>query len=379
MTGLALTLALVAGLLGAFPTHGAPIDNQIASSALRLGANNAFKIAIMSDLHFGEEEHGWGIEQDLKTARAMRSVLDYEKPNLVVLNGDLISGEYTFRENSSMYIHQIVAPMVEKGISWASTYGNHDSAFNLSREVLFAQESTYDLCRTKVMDSALPGTTNYWIQVDGEDGSARAVLWFLDSRGGNPYQFQPGEPRDIDNWVAPETVKWMRDESAALGQANGKDVPSFVFTHIPPYAYSVKQKSGIDPSRFPGLHVDNPLAYQGRGTEDSNLVLALQELPNMHSVYVGHNHGDSYCSTWPASSAGLSRPFLCFAKHTGYGGYGNWRPGARIVEVADVDGGLEVNTWVRMESGVVITRVSLNGTYGEDVYPVETGEEFHGK
>ena len=56
----------------------------------------------------------------------IREILAVEAPHLAVLNGDLITGENTYLENSTEYIDQIVAPLVERGMKWASTYGNHD-------------------------------------------------------------------------------------------------------------------------------------------------------------------------------------------------------------------------------------------------------------
>jgi len=53
----------------------------------------------------------------------MNTVLDNESPQLVVLNGDLITGENTYLSNSTYYVDRIVQPMVQRGLSWASTYG----------------------------------------------------------------------------------------------------------------------------------------------------------------------------------------------------------------------------------------------------------------
>lgn len=38
------------------------------------------------------------------------------------------------------------------------------------------------------------------------------------------------------------------------------------------------------------------------------------------------------------------------------------------------DGVMGVDTWVRMQAGSVVTAVSLNETYGQDVYPTADGE-----
>lgn len=75
----------------------------------------------------------------------------------------------------------------------------------------------------------------------------------------------------------------------------------------------------------------------------------------------------------PGRGKGMG-PFLCFGKYSRYGGYGDWKRGARILKLRFGDGGLEVETWVRMEG--VLQRVRLNEmrTYGHDLYPVDDGE-----
>ena len=42
---------------------------------------------------FSAEDLDWGPAADVKSTRVMNTILDAELPNLVVLNGDLITGE----------------------------------------------------------------------------------------------------------------------------------------------------------------------------------------------------------------------------------------------------------------------------------------------
>ena len=63
---------------------------------LQINSDRTFQIAVFSDIHYGEDEHSFGPGQDIKSAALMRQVLATEKPDLVVLNGDLITGENTF-------------------------------------------------------------------------------------------------------------------------------------------------------------------------------------------------------------------------------------------------------------------------------------------
>lgn len=138
------------------------------------------------------EDLSWGPRQDVKSERVINAILDVESPQLVVLNGDLITGENTYLANSSLYIDEIVRPLVQRGITWASTYGNHDSNFNLSSEEMLKRECSYPNSRTRNMVSSLgAGVTNYYLPIFSSDltnPTPKLILWFFDSRGGNHFQ-----------------------------------------------------------------------------------------------------------------------------------------------------------------------------------------------
>ncbi|KAH8805775.1 Metallo-dependent phosphatase-like protein [Xylogone sp. PMI_703] len=350
---------------------------------LRLDRDASFKIAIFSDLHYGEEEHDWGITQDISSTKVMAAILDYETPDLVVFDGDLITGENTFRENSSNYINVITKSLVDRGVPWASTYGNHDSKFNLSREAIFAAESRFSLSYTQHSPPNLPGVSNYYLLIypasplPNDEHVPVAVLWFFDSRGGAKYQQQPADVDSIPNWVDPAVASWFRDEQIKLQKRYGGELPSLAFVHIPVSAFlDLQDSNDMVSEHFPGLNADFPLAFQGDNGEDREFMQALVDTPKLHSVYSGHDHGDSWCGNWPNSAQvtpGVSKPHLCFCKHTGYGGYGTWNRGSRIIELT-FNGKMDVQTWVRMENGDIITHVHLNSTYGSDVYPTTDGE-----
>lgn len=187
---------------------------------LHLAEDNTFHIAVFSDLHYGENESTFGIPADRNSAALMRQVLAQERPDFVVLNGDLITGENTFAFNSTGYVDQIVAPLVEGGYDWASTYGNHDSKYNLSREALYAEEKKYGNAYTEHGPAGTDGVTNYVLSVfpaNTTGGSQPiALLWFFDSRGGSEYQSLPANVDNIDNYVSNNTVSWFRSAQADM-------------------------------------------------------------------------------------------------------------------------------------------------------------------
>jgi hypothetical protein len=163
------------------------------------------------------------------------------------------------------------------------------------------------------------------------NGTPIAILWFFDSQGGAEFQ-APAGSQNIPNWVEPSIAGWFLAEQAMLKKKWGKSLPSLAFVHIPPTAFLAVQNtflpnSGEESIHFPGLNDDVPLAAEGDGMQDVPFMQALVNTPGLHSVYLGHDHGDAWCANWP-NVAGVvnngSTPHVCFCKHTGYGGYGNW-------------------------------------------------------
>lgn len=134
---------------------------------------------------------GWW--QDLLSDAVMNLVFFYEDPQLVVLNGDLLTGENAESvDTATDKFEQIAGRVQAANLPWASTYGNHDSDYYLSRDNLFAKEKTYSNSLTQNMlagseSTADVGVTNYYLEVFGSDESEKTpklILWFFDSRGG---------------------------------------------------------------------------------------------------------------------------------------------------------------------------------------------------
>lgn len=103
----------------AVPSHSS------AWPPLRFTPKGTFQMTVFNDLHFGEaEDTDWGPLQDVDTLLVMETVLDKESPQLVVINGDFITGENTFKKNSTDYVDEIVSPLLARKLPWASTYGS---------------------------------------------------------------------------------------------------------------------------------------------------------------------------------------------------------------------------------------------------------------
>ena len=340
-----------------------------SSRKLQFSRSATLKISIFSDLHFGEAEStDWGPEQDSRTLGVMASILDTEVPDLVVLNGDLITGDDTQLENATEYLDMIVAPMVQRQVPWASAYGNHDNEFNINTEgILEKERGYYTLSFTEKMVTGKGeevGVSNYYVPVYQIGKNAPvAILWFFDSRGGKAFQRRGrgGEKVQLPGVVDPTVTEWFVRASRNLRRQHRRElIPSLAFVHIPISVMRGFQEAGVDEYRQPGINDDVPLASQAGDKEFLN---ALSE-EGVAAVFSGHDHGNDWCMSTKETQKRLL--FACFGRHTGYGGYGHWMRGSRQILLTS-DG--EIETWVRLEDGDVSGHVSLNSTYGQDVYP----------
>lgn len=285
----------------------------------------SFLIRTIADTYVAEDEP-WGPEQDANSTRVMQTILSAEKPQLAVLNGDLITGENTYLENSTSHFNQIVAPLMKHNLPWASTYGNHDSDFNLSRQALYEKEKSYPLSLTlPVQFDEDAGVTNYYLPVYPSDSSSSTpalILWFLDSRGGKRFQTpSTSEDSSIPSVIHESVVSWFSETSIRLMTNYNTIIPSIVFFHIPPSSMLRLQSQGVDPEKEPGINDDVPLDAQ---ENDKALVAALLKTPGLLATFSGHDHGNDWCYRWTGDRIhiGLSNMglFHCFGRHTGYGG-----------------------------------------------------------
>lgn len=351
----------------------------------------------MTNTSFLDAWEAWGPAQDIKTVRVINTVLDASTPDLVVLNGDLITGENAYLENATFVLDQIVKPMLDRNLPWASTYGNHDYQFNLTGGDILAREEQWPNARTQRMVSGSnAGFTNYYLPVYASDCTndscaPELLLWFFDSRGGMQYLQKDSSGKQIGqpNWVDESVTSWFKSTNSDLAKKHNKDIPGISFVHIPPKASAAIQSKGIDPQKEPGINDESPLSYQAQGWcsdgsnkpscdyggQDTAFMQTIAGSAGMIGVFSGHDHGNSWCYKWKGAVDGLTVEGtgvnLCFGQRSGYGGYGNWIRGSRQLSVTrEKLGRGELDTWIQLESGNVVGSVTLNSTYGEDRYPV---------
>lgn len=155
----------------------------------------------------------------MKTLGVMNSILEIERPNLVVLNGDLTSCEWVASQDVNTLVGQILAPLINRSLPFAATFGNYDASKTCStRSMSERMWNTKDKNgqRLSFTTSSVPGpddivgTSNYFVPVysSSDKNKLAMLLWFFDSRGGRVYQ-PSGDEIPVDGWVNEEVLKLL--------------------------------------------------------------------------------------------------------------------------------------------------------------------------
>ncbi|KAL8193971.1 hypothetical protein R6Q57_026213 [Mikania cordata] len=329
---------------------------------------SSFKVALFADLHFGENAWtDWGPQQDLKSVKVMSTVQDIERPDFVVYLGDVITANNLPIHNASLYWEQAISPTRARNIPWASLFGNHDDArfewpidwfsssgvpqilcpyANTSRgdKCSFKGTTRLELTRDEIRHNSLsytgfgpqnlwPSVSNYVLTIVSHDNKLPAMfMYFLDSGGGS-----------YPEVISTIQSQWFHNISQEMNPDSS--IPEIVFWHIPSKAY---KKVAARQTRCVGSMFDEPVATQ---EAEMGMMKLLKKRLSVKAIFVGHNHGLDWCCPY-------KKMWLCYARHTGYGGYGTWARGARILEVTDEP--FSLKSWIRMENGSLHSEVVLS-------------------
>lgn len=317
------TLALLSGaiLLAWSCSTGEP---QASKDSLRFNDSGTFKIAQFTDTHICMPNQ----TEYLKALSQLESILDTEKPDLVVFTGDVVTdidGKRAWTE--------FLKPLDDRNIPFAVVLGNHD------RE--------QDLSEKEIMDLVMAHPSNINVAAEGgylddfvieirshQNDSAAAVLYLMDSN-----DYSNSEFFDDYGWITNEQIRWYVSASQSFTKLHGNvPLPSYAFFHIPLCEYSIACEKKA------------PFGYREEdecpGELNSGLLAAMVECGDVQGVFVGHDHDDDYLT----DMGGVS---LVYGRYSGYNTvYSDLPRGVRLIELKENDYGF--HTWVReREAGVV--------------------------
>lgn len=308
--------------------------NAAFSEEIQLKFDRAgrFKIVQFTDLHLRE-----GGDEDHQTLALIGEILDIEKPQLVVLTGDTLSGAAKRQETVTL----CAGPMAERKIPWAVVLGNHDDEWPKDvekpkdRRGLMEMFVRQPYSVSRVGPEGIFGASNYDLPVYNADGTRKKwVLYMFDS---NAYTGK--KELGTYDWIHTDQVAWYNQTSKALAQEQGgKPYPALAFFHIPllEYEYALTDaQADVVGNRHEGVACPRI---------NSGLFAAMLERGDVKGTFVGHDHVNDY----EAQYRGIR---LIYGRGTGIAAYGRdgFPRGGRVILLEEK--GETFTTWIRLQGG----------------------------
>lgn len=279
-----------------------------------------FKIMQLTDIHIGG---GFlSFSKDENALNAVAAMIQEEKPDLVVITGDLVypvpfqSG--TFNNKTSA---EIVVELLETlGVYWTLTFGNHDTeAYSYyDREYMaeFYENGDYQYCLFTAGPDDVDGYGNQVIKVMNTDGVITQALFLFDS-----HSYTDGDIFGIawkyDN-IHDNQIEWYVERLEAMNEYNQEvlaelglndtgleTVKSLAFFHIPLAEYKTAWEefaaNGYEDTEdvqynFGLLGETGRLVYSGM--YDDNVFETFLEYGSTQAVFCGHDHYNNFSITY---------------------------------------------------------------------------------
>jgi hypothetical protein len=296
-----------------------PLGAQ-SHTELKFRADKTFRILQFTDIHWDNKSKGCAV-----TAETIRSVITEEKPDLIIITGDVVTDAPPLEGWDA--VSEIFAG--EK-MPWTITLGNHDGETGISRDKIFEILST----RPFFIGSkgpALTGCGNYTLTVKSSDGRKNAAIIYCIDSNDYPKTAKVGSY----DWIHIDQIEWYRKTSDTYTRKNkGIPLPALAFFHIPlpEFADIIGKKGTIGPANE---GVASPLINSG-------LFASMVEKQDVMGIFVGHDHDDNYC--------GIKENIcLAYGRVTGNDAYGSLERGGRVIELHEDE--FSFDTWVRTPSG----------------------------
>lgn len=318
-----------------------------ARPVLKFNSQSRFKIVQFTDTHIQYDSY-----RSDSVLVLMKTVIEREKPNLVIVTGDVVGSDN--RKKAWLKVAQV---MIDAKVPWAALLGNHDAEYEIDKEETMNTIVGLPYNLTMSGPAEITGKGNYVLPVQSSKSQKTAAVCYILDSGEKPNP-------NVYEWMDESQVQWYRKQSAVLTkQNNGTPLPALAFFHIPFAEFS----QVIGKSTTVGMNLD---AMPSPGSPRSNLFTAMRECKDVMGVFVGHEHNNNYIGC-------LNDICLGFGQATGRQIYGELGSGARVIELYEgqrkfdswilklYDNSRELDIWKPTHSKEKLFFVSYPGSFAE--------------
>lgn len=294
--------------------------NAQETPVLRFNSDGKFKIVQFTDVHLKVENQ----PRCDSVLNIMRMVIESEKPDLVVLTGDVATSEDVKEAWAA-----VSKPMREAGIPWAVAFGNHDHEHGYTNKQIMDYLTTLPLNLSKNGPPEIHGSGNYVLEIkDAKSSTTKTLLYFIDSNAYTPEK--DNDELGHYDWIRFDQIQWYRNTSRAFtNQNNNKPLPALAFFHIPFPEYSEIKKF----TTTIGDMGENVASAK----MNSGMYNAIYECGDVMATFCGHDHNNNYIGT-------LNNIALAYGCKTGLDAYGRLDKGGRVIVL--FEGERKFETWI---------------------------------
>ena len=264
-----------------------------------------FKVVQLTDIHIGGGL--FSLKKDAKAMNAVAAMITAEKPDLVVLTGDMVypvpfqAGTF----NNEISTKLLITLMEKLGVYYTVCFGNHDSeAYGThTRQQISDLGADPDLKYSLYQEGPedVDGYGNHIIKVKNSNGLVKNAFFMLDS-----HDYIDGDILGIqwkyDN-IHENQIQWYKNAVLSIDAQNKAIDPkcpmfsSLAFFHIPLEEYGMawnefKENNYQDTENvkyFDGwYHESDEKSYCG--IYPDNMFEMMLELGSTKGIFCGHDH-----------------------------------------------------------------------------------------
>lgn len=295
-----------------------------SDTTLRFRKDGTFRIAQFTDLHLDPSSPG----KD-QTLTILREIIARERPDLVVLTGDVVT-----RAPAAEGWRSIVHFFTEERQPYVVLLGNHD-AETIAKDSIYTLLEGTPYCLSQRGPMEISGRGNQQLRVKGSgDKTTEALLYLIDS--GQYYHDQTLSHYDIIHF---DQIEWLRRvHEETVMEIENDSLPTLLFFHIPIPEYSAlsDNKEAVGEMRW---RVNSPAINSG-------LFGTMLEMKGVMGAFCGHDHSNDAVGLYKGLALGYGRV-------SGIDAYEGLSRGGRIIVLYEAE--------QRFDTYVVISGVEQKG------------------
>jgi hypothetical protein len=322
--------------------EGVKIENQLVPYEDENGywtftTDKDFKVVQFSDVHIGA---GWMCHgKDLKALNAVAAMVTEEKPDLVIVTGDIaypIPPQAGTSDNLTEA--KLFATLMENlGVYWTVTFGNHDteaySKYDRAQIAEFYENSGFKYCLFKSGPDDIDGYGNNVINIKNSKGEITQSIFTFDSHAYLNHDIL-GFGYNYDN-IRESQVEWYREcvekftaYNRSVSNMENPVPKSTAFFHIPLKEYQDAWyeylnngfKDTENAKLIEGVAGEGGIiVFPGEG--EDTLFETMLELGSTKGIFCGHDHDNNFTMEYKGIRLcyGMSVDYLAYIGISGRG------------------------------------------------------------